>query len=163
MSHYKIGCDAHRKYSQFAILDHEGHFLQQVRVNHMPGAIRDFLEDYPPGTPVALETVGNWYWIVDEIEAAGCIPLMAHAAKAKVMMGNVNKTDKLDAEGLATLLHLGSLPTVWLPSSESYTALVWHSPNSALPSRTVCILLWPSMPSLWTPTAISSLLNGGQN
>jgi len=43
---------------------------------------------------------------------------MAHAAKAKVMMGNVNKTDKLDAQGLATLLHLGSLPTVWLPSSE---------------------------------------------
>lgn len=66
MSHYKIGCDAHRKYSQFAILDHEGHFLQQVRVNHMPGAIRDFLEDYPPGTPVALETVGNWYWIVND-------------------------------------------------------------------------------------------------
>jgi transposase len=118
MSHYKIGCDAHRRYSQFAILDHEGRFLQQVRVNHMPGSIRGFLEDYPQGTPVALESVGNWYWIVDEIEAAGCIPLMAHAAKAKVMMGNVNKTDKLDAKGLATLLHLGSLPTVWLPPHE---------------------------------------------
>ncbi|TET96997.1 MAG: hypothetical protein E3J30_10305 [Anaerolineales bacterium] len=118
MYHYKIGCDAHRRYSQFAILDHEGHFLQQVRVNHMPGTIRDFLEDYPPGTPVALESVGNWYWIVDEIEAAGCLPLMAHAAKAEVMMGNVNKTDKLDARGLATLLHLGSLPTVWLPPHE---------------------------------------------
>jgi transposase len=86
-----------------------------VRVNHVPGAIRDFLEDYPPGTPVALESVGNWYWIVDEIEEAGCVPLMAHAAKAKVMMGNVNKTDKLDAKGLGMLLHLGSLPTVWLP------------------------------------------------
>jgi transposase len=60
----------------------------------------------------------DWYWIVDEIEAAGCIPLMAHAAKAKVMMGNVNKTDKLDARGLATLLHIGSLPTVWLPPGE---------------------------------------------
>ena len=30
-------------------------------------------------------------------------------------MGHVNKTDKLDANGLATLLRLGSLPTVWLP------------------------------------------------
>jgi transposase len=99
-------------------LDADGQFLQQVRVNHTPGSIRDFLEDYPPDTPVALESVGNWYWIVDEIEAAGCLPLMAHAAKAKVMMGNVNKTDKLDARGLATLLHLGSLPTVWLPPSE---------------------------------------------
>lgn len=118
MSYYKIGCDAHRRFSQFAVLDADGLLLQQVRINHTPGSIRDFLEDYPRGTPVALESVGNWYWIVDEIEAAGCLPLMAHAAKAKVMMGNVNKTDKLDARGLATLLHLGSLPTVWLPPSE---------------------------------------------
>jgi transposase len=118
MSHYKIGCDAHRRYSQFAILDSDGQFLEQIRINHEPGAIREFLAEFPAGTPVALESVGNWYWIVDEIEAAGCIPLMAHAAKAKVMMGNVNKTDKLDARGLAMLLHLGSLPTVWLPPSE---------------------------------------------
>jgi transposase len=67
---------------------------------------------------VALESVGNWYWIADEIEAAGCRPLLTHAAKAKVMMGNVNKTDKLGARGLAQLLHLGSLPSVWLPPAE---------------------------------------------
>ena len=66
-------------------------------------------------TTVALETVGNWYWIVDEIEQAGCIPFLAHAAKAKVMMGNIHKTDKLDAQGLATLLYLGKLPSVWIP------------------------------------------------
>jgi len=47
-------------------------------VNHEPGAIRAFLSRFPPGTPVALETVGNWYWIVDEIEAAGCLPHLAH-------------------------------------------------------------------------------------
>jgi hypothetical protein len=34
------------------------------------------------------------------------------------MMGNVNKTDKLDANGLATLLRIGSLPTVWLPPAK---------------------------------------------
>jgi transposase len=62
--------------------------------------------------------VGNWYWIVDEIEEAGCIPLLAHAAKAKVMMGYIHKTDKLDAHGLATLLYLGKLPAVWIPPAE---------------------------------------------
>jgi hypothetical protein len=31
------------------------------------------------------------------------------------MMRNVNKTDKLDAKGLAKLLRLDSLPTVWPP------------------------------------------------
>ncbi len=118
MTNYKIGCDAHKKFSQFAIRDEAGRLCQQRRIEHEPGAIREFLSRFPEQTPVALECVGNWYWIVDEIEAAGCIPHMANAGKAKVMMGNIHKTDKLDAAGLATLEHLGSLPKVWIPSSE---------------------------------------------
>jgi len=89
-SDYTIGCDAHKHFSLFAVLDEAGQLAQQVRVGHVPGAIGDFLSQFPDGTPVALETVGNWYWIVDEIEASGCIPLLAHAAKAKVMMGNIH-------------------------------------------------------------------------
>ncbi len=34
------------------------------------------------------------------------------------MMGNIHKTDKLDALGLATLLYLGKLPSVWIPPAE---------------------------------------------
>ena len=113
-SHYKVGCDAHKHYSLFAVFDGQGKPVERTRVNHEPGAIRAFLSRFPEGTPVALETVGNWYWIVDEIEAAGCLPQMAHAAKAKMMMGNVHKTDKLDADGLATLLHNGTLPSIWI-------------------------------------------------
>jgi len=132
MSHYRVGCDAHRRYSQFAILDQDGQLQRQARVDHEPGAIQAFLENLPDGTPVALETVGNWYWIADEIEAAGCLPLLTHAAKAKVMMGNINKTDKLDAKGLAKLLHLGSLPTVWLPPSEIRDERELHRTRMAL-------------------------------
>lgn len=115
MFDYTIGCDAHKHYSVFAVLDKAGKLHQLKRVEHETDAIRTFLEDFPAGTPVALESVGNWYWIADEIEASGCVPLLTHPAKAKVMMGNINKTDKLDAKGLATLLRLGSLPSVWLP------------------------------------------------
>jgi transposase len=111
---YHIGCDAHKHFSMFAVLNDEGHLHQRTRINHLPGAIKNYLSQFPEGTPVAIESVGNWYWIIDEIEESGCVPKMAHAAKAKVMMGNVNKTDKLDAVGLATLERLGSLPTVWL-------------------------------------------------
>jgi transposase len=116
---YLIGCDAHKHYSQFAVFEEQSQKFKQVRVNHDVGAIRDFLTEFPEGTPVALESIGNWYWIVDEIEAAGCQPLMAHAAKAKAMMGNVNKTDKLDARGLAILLRNGTLPTVWIAPGET--------------------------------------------
>lgn len=118
MTHYTIGCDAHKRFSMFAVMGANGKVQQQVRIDHEPGAIQDFLSTFPEGTKVALETVGNWYWIVNEIEAAGCQPLMAHAVKAKIMMGNINKTDKLDAAGLATLTHLNSLPTVWVADKQ---------------------------------------------
>jgi len=111
---YFIGCDAHKRYSQLAAMDEAGHVRQQVKVMHTKGAICQFLQRFPTGTPVALETVGNWYWIADEIEQAGCQPLLVHAAKAKLMMGHLNKTDQLDAQGLATLLRNGTVPTVWL-------------------------------------------------
>ena len=127
-----IGCDAHKRYSLFAVLDTLTLSLERTRVNHQPRAIYEFLSSFPEGTPVALETVGNYYWIVDEIEDAGCVPLLAHAAKAKVMMGNINKTDKLDAQGLATLLHLGSLPTVWLPPGEIRDERQLHRTRMAL-------------------------------
>lgn len=110
-----IGCDAHKRYSQFEAQDGGGKVVDRTKVMHDRGAILEYLSRFPEGTPVALETVGNWYWIADEIEAAGCLPLLTHAAKAKVMMGHVDKTDKLDANGLATLLRNGTLPTVWLP------------------------------------------------
>ena len=53
----------------------------------------------PSGCNVAatpLQTIGNWYWIVDGIEAAGCVPDLVHARKAKLMMSEIDKTDKLD-------------------------------------------------------------------
>jgi transposase len=56
--------------------------------------------------------------MADEIEKAGHIPILANAARARAMMGQVNKTDKLDAKGLATLLRNGTLPSVWIPSGK---------------------------------------------
>jgi transposase len=41
-----------------------------------------------------------------------------HARKAKLMMGEINKTDKLDVRGLNRLQQAGTLPTVWIPPGE---------------------------------------------
>jgi transposase len=56
--------------------------------------------------------------IIDEIEAAGYVPKLVHARKAKLMMGETNKTDRLDARGLNRLQRNGTLPTVWIPSGD---------------------------------------------
>jgi hypothetical protein len=52
---------------------------------------------------------------LDEIEAAGQVPQLVHARKAKLMLDMVNKTDRLDARGLNRLQRTGTLSTVWIP------------------------------------------------
>ena len=113
-----IAMDAHKKYTLISVEPIQGGKSRETRVNHEPGMLRRFLEQMDKGSPVAVETVGNWYWIVDEIEAAGMVPQLVHARKAKMMMGNVNKTDKLDAQGMNRLQRNGTLPTVWIPPAE---------------------------------------------
>jgi len=103
MRHF-IGCDAHKKYSLFVAVDEAGETKPAVRVNHDRESYRTFLRGLPARSSIAVETVGNWYWIVDEMQQAGHQPHLAHARTAKLMMGQLDKTDKLDARGLATLL-----------------------------------------------------------
>jgi len=111
-----IAMDSHKRYSQVCVEELEtGRMVCEARIEHRPGAIRQFLRRWEPGSPVAVETIGNWYWIVEEIEAAGQEPRLVNARRAKLMLGCINKTDKLDARGLNRLQQTGTLPTVWIP------------------------------------------------
>jgi transposase len=109
-----ITLDAHKYYSLAARERVDGGAKRHDRIEHRPGSIRTYLEDIEPGTTVAVEATGNWYWITDEIEAAGGKPALVHPRKAKLMLGSINKTDKLDADGLNRLQRTGTLPVVWI-------------------------------------------------
>jgi len=113
-----FGCDAHKRYSVFASMNEAGQKGASIRVENNRSLFCRFLSKLPPGSSIALETVGNWYWMVDEMEKAGHMPQLAHATKAKLMMGQINKSDKLDAHALALLLRNGTLPVVWIPPGE---------------------------------------------
>jgi len=110
-----IAFDSHKRYTW---VEHEqvatGR-VRQYRLPHAPGAICKALAGCEPGTAVAIEATANWYWIVEEIEQAGLQPRLVHPRKAKLLMGLVNKTDRLDAHGLNLLQRNGTLPTVWIP------------------------------------------------
>ena len=113
MSEY-IAFDSHKRYTWVDRQDHSGRTFGH-RLEHAPGAVRRYLSGREPGTPVAVEATGNWYWIIDEIEQAGLRPQLVHPRKAKLLMGLANKTDRLDAQGLNRLQRHGTLPTVWIP------------------------------------------------
>jgi len=110
-----IAFDSHKRYTWVEHQQANMGKSRQYRLEHAPGVIRQALAGCSPGTPVAIEATANWYWIIDEIEQAQCVPRLVHPRKAKLMMGQINKTDKLDTHGLNTLQRNGTLPTVWIP------------------------------------------------
>ena len=112
-----IALDVHKKYTWARVENEGGEKLYESRLQHAHGSIKNFVARWTPQSPVAVETVGNWYWVVDEIEAGGGKPQLVNARLAKLMMGSVNKSDKLDAQGMNRLQRTGTLPTVWIPSS----------------------------------------------
>jgi len=115
---YYIGCDSHKKYSVLTAISDAGEFIPLGRVEHDKTTFRNFLHTLPPASQIAVETTGNWYWIIDEMEKAGHKPSLTNSGKAKLMMGQINKTDKLDARGLAILTRNGTLPAVWIPPGD---------------------------------------------
>lgn len=114
MEHF-IGCDAHKKFSVFSAMNEEGEYGKSIRVGHDGEQMREFLEELPRGSRIALETSGSYYWLVQEMERAGHQPELAHALTAKRRMEGRHKTDERDARGLAMLLRNGTLPRVWIP------------------------------------------------
>src|SRR5437773_5115682 len=113
-----IAFDRHKRYTLMEREDRQTARTVQLRVAHQPGAIRSCLRNCESGTDVAVEAAGNWYWIVSEIEQAGLKPQLVHPRKAKLMMGLINKTDKLDVHGLNRLQRTDTLPTVWIPPAD---------------------------------------------
>jgi len=114
-----IALDVHKHYT-FAGREEVGtRRAAYDRLEHTKGIFKRYLAEVEPGTTVALEATGNWYWVVDEIEASGMKPALVHPYKAKVMLGCINKTDKLDVTGMNRLQRTGTLPTVWIPPVET--------------------------------------------
>lgn len=65
-----IAFDVHKRYTFVSVESETGELVQQGRIFHERGSVGAFFDGCETGSPVAVETVGNWYWIVEEIEGA---------------------------------------------------------------------------------------------
>src|ERR1700683_4287389 len=113
-----IGCDAHKKFSVFVAVNEKGQPGEALRVAHDRQLYRELLARLPAHLAIAVEASGSYSWLVDEMERAGHRPKLCNPHEAKRRMGLTNKTYKLDAKGLASLLRNGTLPEVWIPPGE---------------------------------------------
>lgn len=106
-----IALDVHKKYTWARVENAQGERLYESRLAHAHGTIKNFVHRWSEGSPVAVETVGNRYWVVDEIELGGGKPQLVNARLAKLMMGT-SIGDKLDCKRMNRLQRVGTLPTV---------------------------------------------------
>lgn len=134
-----IGCDAHARYSVFVSVDEKGQAAAPIRVEHGSRDLRDYLSSLEPGTPVAVEASGGWYWFMDELESAGLDARLVNPLEAKRRMGGRNKTDQIDARGLAILLRNGTLPEIWVPPGELRDLRGLMRTRLAFRSHTTCV------------------------
>src|SRR5689334_13853062 len=92
-----IGCDVHRDYSVFRMMDERGQLSPAMRVMHRDGEMERFLQSLPPSSPVAIEACGGCMWVVEMIEAAGHEPHLANALEVKKRIAGSFQTDDSDA------------------------------------------------------------------
>ncbi len=77
--------------------------------------MEDFSRLLEPGSRIAVEATGTWWWFVDLAEEMGHQVVMSHPKATKAIAHARLKNDKVDAAMLAYQLRANLLPTVWIP------------------------------------------------
>jgi transposase len=80
--------------------------------------VREFFKALPRPHVVAIETVGFYRWLWEELEPLVDRLVLADATATRALAGRRLKTDREDAFNVAELLALGRLPAAYAPSME---------------------------------------------
>ena len=113
-----FGCDLHKKWTTFTVMDERGSILSQKNIPNIPNAIEYFVNSFPGEKIATVEATFNWYWFVDLMENLTQKTILAHPGKAKDILKGRAKTDKHDYKGLAELQRVDIIAEVHNPPKE---------------------------------------------
>lgn len=113
MEHF-VGIDLHKYVTQLAVL-RESKPASQLRFANDVVTVERVLKKLPPGSKIALEAMGSWWWLVELAQKTGHEVFLSHPKQTKAIASARLKSDKVDALMLAKLLKADLLPTVWIP------------------------------------------------
>ena len=108
------GLDVHREFAQVAVWQN-GLVVQAGRFDTTPEGVREFAECLGPADEVALEATGNTWAIATLLASRAGRVVVSNPVKTRAIAEAKVKTDKVDAEILASLLAADYLPAVWRP------------------------------------------------
>jgi transposase len=107
---FHSGIDLHKDNCFITTVDDSGKIVKQERLRNCPEIILAYFASLPPPHKAVVECTAGWYWLDDLLEAHGITLILAHAKYLKAISYAKVKTDKVDSQTLATLLHLGFIP-----------------------------------------------------
>lgn len=126
-----VGADLHKKSISLCVVVVEDGKRQMVRRQRFAckqtAAIRRFFEELG-AFRVAVEATASYEWFLLLVDDLTDRAVLAHPKKLRVIAESTRKTDKIDAEVLATFLALDMLPESYRPSPRvrQHRVLVRH-------------------------------------
>jgi transposase len=113
-----IGCDFHPGFQQVAIFDNLAKEIREKRLQHR-GEAEEFYRSLK-GQPVlvGMEACGHYPWFEQLLAECGIELWFGDAACIRASVVRKQKTDRLDAMHLLTLLREDRFPRIWVPSLE---------------------------------------------
>ena len=116
---YYVGIDIHKRYSVCATEDEQGRRLRGARIaGNSAAAFAQYLSGLGGRSRIALEACWNWGAIYDRVVMLPQVEevVVAHPLKTRLIAEAQIKTDKIDAQALATLLRGNFLCRVHVPA-----------------------------------------------
>jgi transposase len=110
-----VGLDLHKRYTQYAVMDHDGAILDDGRIeNDDPGELERFSDSLEANAEIVIESSSTWYWVYRILSKRHHV-ILSNPVKTKAIASAKVKTDKIDSITLANLLRGGYIPESYIP------------------------------------------------
>jgi transposase len=110
-----VGLDLHKRYTQYAVMDHGGAVLDEGRIeNNDPRELERFSDSLEANAHIVIESSSTWYWVYRMLSKRHHV-VLSNPVKTKAIASAKVKTDKIDSITLANLLRGGYIPESYIP------------------------------------------------
>lgn len=114
-----VGLDIHRKSIVATALDEEGTALDQRKMGPTAAELIEYLRTLPGTKRVVMEPCTIWEPLYESLEKEGVETVLTNPLRTRLIADATIKTDRVDAEALATLLRLKAIPRIYVPDEET--------------------------------------------
>lgn len=111
---YTCGVDRHRRTMYLCVLDANGRIVLHRKLPCRPEAFLAAVEPFRTSLVVGCECLFSWNWLADLCADAGIEFVHGHALGMRLIHGTKTKSDRLDSEKIARLLHSGHFPLAYV-------------------------------------------------